>query len=71
MAQWAAQQNLKKVVTAVTDYGPGIDAETAFKSEFGKRGGTVVESIHMPLATTDFAPFIQRIKASGAQAVSG
>ena len=69
MAQWAATQNLKKVVTAVTDYGPGIDAETAFKSEFGKRGGTVVESIRMPLATTDFAPFIQRIKASGAQAV--
>ena len=69
MAQWAATQNLKKVVTAVTDYGPGIDAEAAFKSEFGKRGGTVVESIRMPLATTDFAPFIQRIKASGAQAV--
>ena len=69
MAQWAAKQNLKKVVTAVTDYGPGIDAETAFKSEFGKQGGTVVESIRMPIATTDFSPFVQRIKASGAQAV--
>ena len=69
MAQWAAQQKLTKVVTAVTDYGPGIDAETAFKSEFGKQGGTVVESIRMPIATSDFAPFMQRIKASGAQAV--
>jgi branched-chain amino acid transport system substrate-binding protein len=69
IAQWAAQQNLKKVVTAVTDYGPGIDAETAFKSEFTKQGGTVVESIRMPIATTDFGPFVQRIKASGAQAV--
>ncbi|MFL6660575.1 MAG: ABC transporter substrate-binding protein [Rhizobacter sp.] len=69
MAQWAAKQNIKKVVTAVTDYGPGIDAETAFKSEFGKQGGTVVESIRMPISTTDFAPFVQRIKASGAQAV--
>lgn len=69
LAQWAAKQNLKKVVTAVTDYGPGIDAETAFKSEFGKQGGTVVESIRMPISTTDFSPFVQRIKASGAQAV--
>ena len=69
MAQWAAKQKIQKVVTAVTDYGPGIDAETAFKSEFSKQGGTVVEAIRMPLATTDFAPFVQRIKASGAQAV--
>jgi branched-chain amino acid transport system substrate-binding protein len=68
LAQWAAKQNLKKVVTAVTDYGPGIDAETAFKSEFTKQGGTVVETIRMPIATTDFGPFVQRIKASGAQA---
>lgn len=68
-AQWAAKQNMKKIVTAVTDYGPGIDAETAFKSEFTKQGGTVVESIRMPMATTDFGPFVQRIKASGAQAV--
>lgn len=69
LAQWAVKQNIKKVVTAVTDYGPGIDAETAFKSEFTKQGGTVVETIRMPIATSDFAPFAQRIKASGAQAV--
>ena len=69
MAQWAAKQKLTKVVTAVTDYGPGIDAETAFKSEFTKQGGTIIESIRMPIATTDFSPFVQRIKASGAQAV--
>ena len=69
IAQWAAQQNLKKVATAVTDYGPGLDAENAFKTEFARQGGTVVESIRMPIATTDFGPFVQRIKASGAQAV--
>ena len=69
LAQWAQKQGLTKVVTAVTDYGPGIDAETAWKSEFTRLGGTVVESIRMPIATTDFAPFVQRIKASGAQAV--
>lgn len=69
MAQHAARKDIKKVITAVTDYGPGIDAENAFKTEFARRGGQVVESIRMPLATTDFGPFAQRIKASGAQAV--
>ncbi|WP_382322892.1 ABC transporter substrate-binding protein [Hydrogenophaga sp. UC242_53] len=69
LAQWAAKQGIKKVVTAVTDYGPGLDGEAAFKSEFVKQGGTVVETIRMPIATTDFGPFAQRIRASGAQAV--
>ena len=69
MAQYAGKKDIKKVITAVTDYGPGIDAENAFKTEFAKQGGQVVESIRMPLATTDFGPFAQRIKASGAQAV--
>ena len=69
LAQWAAKNKITKVVTAVTDYGPGLDAEAAWKSEFTKQGGTVVESIRMPIATTDFAPFVQRIKATGAQAV--
>ena len=69
IAQHAAKKGLKKVVTAVSDSAPGIDAENAFKAEFSKQGGQVVESIRMPIRTTDFAPFAQRIKASGAQAV--
>lgn len=69
LAQWTAKQGMKKAVIAVTDYAPGVDAETAFKAEFTKAGGAVVESIRMPIGTTDFAPFVQRIKASGAQAV--
>jgi branched-chain amino acid transport system substrate-binding protein len=69
LAQWAAKQGMKKIVTAVADYAPGLDAEAAFKTEFQKQGGTVVESIRMPMSTTDFAPFVQRIKATGAQAV--
>ena len=69
MAQHAAKKGIKRVVTAVTDYAPGVDAENAFKAEFAKHGGQVVESIRMPVRTTDFGPFAQRIKASGAQAV--
>jgi branched-chain amino acid transport system substrate-binding protein len=69
MANWAAAHGAKKVVTAVTDYNPGVDAETAFVSAFEKKGGTITGKIRMPLQTTDFAPFMQRIKDSGADSV--
>jgi branched-chain amino acid transport system substrate-binding protein len=69
MAKVAAERGIKKVVSAVTDYGPGVDAETAFKKTFEAAGGSVVEAIRMPLKTTDFSPIMQRIKDSGAEAV--
>jgi len=68
IAQWAWQQGYKKIVTAVMDYAPGVDAEKAFEAEFKKLGGEIVESLRMPMSTNDFSPFAQRIKASGAQA---
>ncbi|CAO3427468.1 ABC transporter substrate-binding protein [Azospirillum doebereinerae] len=69
LAEHMAKQGIKKVVTAVSDYGPGIDGETAFKATFEKAGGSVVDTIRMPLKSNDFAPFMQRIKDSGAEAI--
>ena len=60
MAAWAAQNGINKVVSMNSDYGPGIDAEKSFKSEFTSKGGEVIESIRLPLANPDFAPFLQR-----------
>ncbi|RTL73053.1 MAG: ABC transporter substrate-binding protein [Hyphomicrobiales bacterium] len=65
----AKERGAKKVAIAVSDYGPGLDAEAAFKGTFEAAGGTVVEAIRMPLATTDFSPIMQRIKDSGADTV--
>jgi len=59
MADWALKNNIKKVFTVVTDYGPGIDAETSFANKF-KAGGGTVESVRVPLRNPDFAPFLQR-----------
>ena len=59
MAQWAAKNGIKKVVTIVSDYGPGIDAEKAFTETFTREGGKV-ESVRVPLRNPDFAPFLQR-----------
>jgi branched-chain amino acid transport system substrate-binding protein len=60
MADWAAQNGIKKVVSMVSDYAPGADAEKSFKDEFTKKGGQVLDSIRFPLANPDFAPFLQR-----------
>jgi branched-chain amino acid transport system substrate-binding protein len=60
MADWAADNGIKKVVTMISDYGPGLDSEKWFSSEFKKKGGEILEAIRFPLANPDFAPFLQR-----------
>jgi branched-chain amino acid transport system substrate-binding protein len=60
LAQWAAKEGLKRVVTLVSDYGPGIDVEKSFTETFTKAGGTV-ENLRVPLANPDFAPFLQKV----------
>lgn len=62
-ARRALDQKLRTAVTLVADYGPGLDAETSFVKAFTEGGGKVLESIRAPLKTTDFGPFMQRIKA--------
>ena len=61
IAEWAAKNGSKNVVTLVNEWATGVEAETAFKTRFLQVGGTVVESIRVPLANPDFAPFLQRL----------
>jgi branched-chain amino acid transport system substrate-binding protein len=61
LAEWAAKNGSKRVVTLVNDWAPGTEAETAFTTRFKQVGGEIVESIRIPLANPDFAPFLQRI----------
>lgn len=49
MAEWAFKNGIKKVVTLVSDYGPGIDAEKSFVEKFKADGGTIVESLRIPM----------------------
>jgi branched-chain amino acid transport system substrate-binding protein len=62
IADWAPKNGIKKVVTLVTDYGPGIDAEKYFKDRLQFNGGQVVESLRVPLRNPDFAPFLQKVR---------
>jgi branched-chain amino acid transport system substrate-binding protein len=69
MAEWSLKNGIKNVVTIVTDYGPGIDAEKWFSDTFEKGGGMVKEKIRVPLKNPDFAPFLQRVKDDAPDAV--
>jgi branched-chain amino acid transport system substrate-binding protein len=61
MAEWAFKNGIKKVVTLVSDYGPGIDAEKSFSDTFKEKGGTIVENLRIPMRSPDFAPVLQKV----------
>jgi len=62
LADWAPKNGIKTVVTLVTDYGPGLDAEKFFKDRLLFNGGKVPETLRVPLRNPDFAPFLQKVR---------
>ncbi len=66
---WAYKQGIKTVYTIVSDYGPGIDAETSFARAFEAAGGKVIGSVRVPVANPDFSAFVQRAKDSNPEAI--
>ncbi|MGH8864182.1 MAG: ABC transporter substrate-binding protein [Burkholderiales bacterium] len=69
IARWAARNGIKRAFTLVSDFGPGIDAEGAFLKAFKEAGGDISGSLRTPLQNPDFAPFIQRVKDAGPEAL--
>ena len=69
LADWAAKNGIEKVVTVVSDFAPGYEAEAAFKQRIESRGGHVIEALRVPLQNPDFAPFLQRAQDAKPQAL--
>jgi branched-chain amino acid transport system substrate-binding protein len=69
VGNWAAANGIGKVVTLVSDYAPGHDAEQWFAKSFEERGGKIVERLRVPLANPDFAPFLQRARDNAPDAI--
>jgi branched-chain amino acid transport system substrate-binding protein len=69
LGTWAAKNGLKKIYTMVSDYGPGIDAETWFQTGFKESGGEIVGSVRFPVANPDFSAFIQAAKDKSPDAI--
>jgi branched-chain amino acid transport system substrate-binding protein len=62
LADWASKNGIKKVVSLVTDYGPGVDSEKYFNETLISNGGVVIEALRVPLRNPDFAPFLQKVR---------
>ena len=69
IAEWAAKNKIRKVVTLVADYGPGNDAEKFFVSQFQLNGGVVAEKLRTPLRSPDFAPVLQKVRDASPDAL--
>jgi branched-chain amino acid transport system substrate-binding protein len=69
MADWAMKADLKRVVTVVSDFSPGHEAEAVFRDRYLAAGGQIIEPIRVPLQNPDFAPFLQRARDAAPQAL--
>jgi len=69
LADWTVKNGIKKVVTLVSDFSPGLEAEATFKARYLASGGQIVENIRVPLRNPDFSPFLQRARDAEPQAI--
>jgi len=65
IAEWALKNGSKKVVIVQSDWAPGAEATAVFTTVYTKGGGQILETIKVPLANPDFAPFLQRARDAG------
>src|SRR5262249_17789375 len=59
IAEWAAKNGSKKVAIVQSDWAPGAEATAVFTDAFTKAGGQILETIKVPLANPELAPFLQ------------
>jgi branched-chain amino acid transport system substrate-binding protein len=62
IADWAIKNGSKKAVAVLSDWAPGAEAGKTFDQHFTQGGGQVLETLKVPLANPDFAPFLQRAR---------
>jgi len=62
IGEWAAKNGSKKTVIIQSDWAPGAEATAVFTDAFTKGGGEILDTIKVPLANPDFAPFLQRAR---------
>jgi len=69
MGGWVAKNVSKEVFQIAPNYQAGKDMMAAFRETFVPAGGKVVAEDYPKLGETDYAPYITKIKQSGAKAV--
>jgi branched-chain amino acid transport system substrate-binding protein len=69
MGGWVAKNVSNEVFLTAPNYQAGKDMMNAFKETFVPAGGKVVAEDYPKLGETDYAPYLTKIKQSGAKAV--
>ena len=69
LGKYAGEHGIKTAYSIVSDYGPGLDAETWFKKGFEGAGGKVIGSVRTPVSEMEYAPFLQRAMEAKPDAV--
>jgi branched-chain amino acid transport system substrate-binding protein len=69
MGGWVAKHVSKEVFQIAPNYQAGKDMMGAFRETFVPAGGKVVAEDYPKLGETDYAPYLTKIKQSGAKAV--
>ena len=69
MGTWVAKNLSKEVFLTAPNYQAGKDMMNAFKETFVAGGGKIVAEDYPKLGETDYAPYLTKIKQSGAKAV--
>jgi branched-chain amino acid transport system substrate-binding protein len=64
LAEFATSHGCKNATAVIADYAPGKDTVDALTYGMKKGGGKVGEVIKVPLGTTDFSAYMQRLKDS-------
>jgi branched-chain amino acid transport system substrate-binding protein len=69
VADWAIKNKITKVVTMVSDFAPGHEAEAVFRERFVEGGGEIVVALRFPLQSIDYVPYLQRARDALPEAV--
>jgi branched-chain amino acid transport system substrate-binding protein len=69
MGGWVAQNVSKEVFQIAPNYQAGKDMMAAFRETFLPAGGKIVAEDYPKLGETDYAPYLTKIRQSGAKAV--
>jgi branched-chain amino acid transport system substrate-binding protein len=62
IADWAVKTGSRRAVVVHSDFAPGTEAGRVFVDRFTNGGGQILETLKVPLANPDFAPFLQRAR---------
>jgi branched-chain amino acid transport system substrate-binding protein len=62
LAQFAATHGCKKAAVVGADYAPFREANAAFHDGFRVNGGEIVEVVPVPLGTSDFSAYIEKVR---------